>query len=197
VTDRPPSRRLFIALPLPDHARTVIENLVEAVRADLPGRSGVRWVRTDGLHLTLRFLGPTTTERIEALRRLIGGIAAATAPIPIAIAGAGAFPSASRPRVLWLGLAEGGERVAELTGDLVPGLASLGWPSDERPFHAHLTLARTDGAPAGRQAATRLVELATDLRLELVCSELALMETHSGRGPARYEPVFAVPLGET
>lgn len=195
MTDRPPTRRLFIALPLPEPARTRVAGIVDAVRADLPERSGVRWVRTDGLHLTVRFLGPTTADRVAPIERLIARVAADTDPFEIVIAGAGAFPSATRPRVLWLGLAAGGERVAALAASLAPGLADLGWPPDERPYRAHLTLARTDGAPAGRQAAETLAALAAGLRIEMVLADLVLMESHTGRGPARYDAVHSVRLG--
>jgi len=71
-----PGRRLFVAVPLSSDVRDDVVHLVERVRATVgmqpgPGPGGpvreVRWVRMDGLHLTLRFLGPTLDERIPAL----------------------------------------------------------------------------------------------------------------------------------
>ena len=61
-----PGRRIFVAAPLPSAAVDAVVGLVESVRAQaLPqGMRDVRWVRLDGLHLTLRFLGPTPEERL-------------------------------------------------------------------------------------------------------------------------------------
>ena len=194
MTDRPATRRLFIALPLPETARAAVADIIEQVRADVGEGSGVRWVRTDGLHLTLRFLGHTTTERAIDVESVVAAAAAATAPIDLVLAGAGAFPSPARPRVLWIGVTAGGERVADLVEELGRGLAPLGWPPEERPYRAHLTLARTDGAPGGRATAARLSEVAGGVRIVCAASQLALMESHTGRGPARYTTLFPATL---
>ena len=75
--------RLFIAVPLPDAARSAIEALVAGVRLAPEPRVGerrdptdVRWVRMDGLHVTLRFLGPTAPDRIAAARAAVEAAAA-------------------------------------------------------------------------------------------------------------------------
>lgn len=61
-----PGRRLFVAVPLPEATTRALTELVGEVRAAaLPtGARDLRWVRLDGLHLTLRFLGPTLDDRL-------------------------------------------------------------------------------------------------------------------------------------
>ena len=114
-----PGRRLFVGVPLPDSVRDEVGRLVERVRASAAEEAGgdgreVRWVRIEGLHLTLRFLGPTLDERRPAVEAAIRTAAARARPFPIRIAGGGAFPSPARPRVLWLGVTGGAEQLAAL-----------------------------------------------------------------------------------
>ena len=80
-----PGRRIFVAAPLPADAVAEIAALVERVRASgVPGGGrDVRWVRLDGLHLTLRFLGPTLDERIEAARAAVQAAGTTTGPFDV------------------------------------------------------------------------------------------------------------------
>ncbi len=209
MTDRPrqprwpgadlPGRRVFIAAPLPDSARESIAEVVDRVRAAgvLGGGRDVRWVRLDGLHITLRFLGPTLEPRIEAAREAVRITAAAAAPFDLAIGGAGTFPPVGRPRALWLGIREGAERLSDLAGRVDAALVAAGWPTEVRPFRAHLTLARADGVSAGAAIGARLVAEAADLRVPVEVDRIGLYESLTGGGPARYEPIELVALGGT
>jgi 2'-5' RNA ligase len=190
-----PSRRLFVAVPLPGPIRSQVGELVAAVRADVDGDDRtVRWVRIDGLHLTVRFLGATTPERQAAVETAMRSSASASRPIRIALGGAGAFPSATRPRVLWLGLRDGAERLGALAADLEGRLTAAGWPPEGRPFAPHLTLARCDGARLGPRTAATLIARAADLELDWLADRVTLFESHVGGGPARYEPLVEVGL---
>ena len=192
-----PGRRIFIAAPLPDEAAAAVAELVERVRADgVPGGGrDVRWVRLDGLHLTLRFLGPSPEDRVEAAREAVKVAAAAAEPFELAIGGAGTFPSAERPRALWLGVRDGAEALAGLAAQVDRALVGAGWTPETRPFRAHLTLARADGVPAGSRLGARLVEAAAGLRIPFRVARIGLFESLTGGGPARYAPLELIDLG--
>ena len=193
-------RRLFIAVPLPDDAVEAVRSIVDQVRAEpLPeGARDVRWVRLDGLHLTLRFLGPTPEDRIEPTQDALQAAAAAAAgPIDIELGGAGTFPPEGRPRALWIGITQGAEALGRLARELDMGLGAAGWPSDHRPFRPHLTLARSDGVAAGTLVARRLAGAMADHRIPVRVDRLALFESVTGGGPARYVPVASTQLGMT
>ena len=190
-------RRLFVAVPLPDDAVSAVTDLVERVRAGHVGEGrDVRWVRMDGLHLTLRFLGPTPEHLLDPTIAAVGTVAREATPFDIAIRGAGAFPSAARPRALWLGIWDPTGALADLATQVQSALVSAGWPPDDRPFRPHLTLARSDGVSAGPGAARRLAEASADLALTARVDHLVLFESVTGGGPARYVPVVSEPLGE-
>lgn len=191
-----PGRRLFIAVPLPADATAAISAMVDGVRAEgVPGGGrDVRWVRLDGLHLTLRFLGPTLDDRIEPAALAVRQAAAESRAFAISIGRGGAFPPAGRPRALWLGLRRGEEQLASLAATVDRALTDLGWQLETKPFRAHLTLARADGVPAGAAIGARLVEAAEDLDVSFRASQVGLFESLTGGGPARYEPLLMADL---
>jgi 2'-5' RNA ligase len=193
-----PGRRLFVAVPLPDDAAEAVRSVVDEVRAEpLPaGARDVRWVRLDGLHLTLRFLGPTPDGRIEPTAAAVRAVAASAAePFDLELGGAGTFPRQGRPRALWIGIAEGAERLGRLAIELDAALVAAGWPSEPRPFRPHLTLARSDGVAAGTLVAGRLADAMSDRRIPVRIDRLGLFESVTGGGPARYVPVTSEPIG--
>src|SRR5664280_1544610 len=81
--DPPGTSRLFIAVPVADDVRAAVGVLMESVAgASIDERSygQPRWVRVDGLHLTLRFLGATPDERQPALAEALAAAATGVAP---------------------------------------------------------------------------------------------------------------------
>ncbi len=196
-------QRLFIAAPLPTRHLERIGSLIQQARDELNGASpqrgagsrGVRWVSPEGVHLTLKFLGSTDPAAVAGVRSAVIEAARAGGRARLVLRGVGGFPSAGRPRVLWLGLVEGTEPLARLAADLDTRLVPLGWEPERRPFHAHLTLARCEEPAAGRLALETLTRLAQDVELSWTADRLVLFRSHLGRGPARYEPLLEAPLG--
>ena len=194
---------MFLAVPLPDDASRSVASLVEGIRtADGagtagPGRRGrdVRWVRLDTLHVTVRFLGPTAEEHVAEVADATADVAAGIDPFDVVISGGGAFPSADRPRVLWLGIGAGGVELAALAARANDRLVTLGWEADQRPFRAHLTLARSDGVRAGPRLARQLIAAAAGVSIGWRADRLVLFESITGGGPARYVPLAEARFG--
>lgn len=134
--------RCFIAVELDGQARAVLGRLLDELR-----RSGadVKWVAAANLHLTLKFLGDVLpaglTGVTQALKETLPG-QTALPPFSLALDGVGAFPSAGNPRVVWVGAAEGRERLTDLASKVEKALAPLGFPAEARGFSPHLTLGR-------------------------------------------------------
>jgi len=178
--------RLFVAVPLSDVARAEVAAVVEQVRAGEPEGRGVRWVRLDDLHITLRFLGPTDEARIDGAADAVRRAAAAAVPFEIRIHGADAFPPTGRPRTLWLDLDRGIEQLDALAAGLDGTLHDAGWERERRPFRAHLTLARADGVRAGPSTVAALRAVAADLAIVSSIERMTLFESVTGVGRARY-----------
>jgi RNA 2',3'-cyclic 3'-phosphodiesterase len=128
--------------------RRVVDEVERRKAAVAQAGARVAWVPAANLHVTLKFLGSTPEEAIEAVRARVARVAeaAATPSIDARVRGVGAFPSLERPRVLWLGV-EPREPIARLARELDAAMAELGYPREEREFHPHITVARVhDGA---------------------------------------------------
>ena len=191
-----PGRRLFYAVPIPQPASEQIAAIVADVQAQgVPGGGrDVRWVQLEGLHLTLRFLGPTLDDRIEAATQALRGATEGRSAFDISIGGGGTFPPHGRPRALWLDVRDGEEGLVGLAGEIDRELRHAGWVLDPKPFRPHLTLARSDGVPAGAAIGARLIGAAEDLEVRFGADRVGLYESVTGGGPARYEPVEVVDL---
>jgi len=130
--------RLFIGIGFPDAYRQALNSLIKAL-SRLTDAS-INWSKSDTWHLTLKFLGETGEGRIPAVKAALAAVD--FAPFTLRAGDAGAFPEARRPKILWLGLAEGGEQAAILAEAIEDSLAAIGIPREKKPFRPHLTLGR-------------------------------------------------------
>jgi len=183
LTDEP---RLFVAVPLSDKATSAVAEVVDRIRSDEPEGRGVRWVRLEGLHVTLRFLGPTPETRVPDLAAAVAAIARDSEPFTVAIRGAGAFPPTGRPRTIWLDIRDGVTELEGLAARLDDRLVHAGWERERRPFRAHLTLARADGVRAGPATVAALTAAAADLAITSPIDRVILYQSITGSGRARY-----------
>ena len=131
--------RAFVALELPPD----VKRALSAVRAALGARvPPARWVRPEGMRLTLKFLGETPVERIPGIADSLRRAAAGTAPFSLYVAGTGVFPNPRKARLLWAGLQGETEACAALQSRVEVALEQHGFKPEARGFSPHLTLAR-------------------------------------------------------
>jgi len=187
---------VFVAVPVGDAAREAIRDLVDRLRSDprLPGAGRLRWAISDNLHLTMRFLGATPPARVPDVVAAAEAAVAGLGPFEVRLAGAGAFPSAARPRVVWVGIERGAPELGHLATRLGEELAGRGWPPDDRPFRAHLTLGRSDGVPGAAAAVAALQAAAADLDAAWRADSIVVYRSVLGHGPPQYEPLAVARL---
>ncbi len=179
-----PPLRAFIALELDLRLREAMADLQAQLR---PRLAGIRFVHPEGIHLTLRFLGPTRPQQIARLQPSLAGAASECPPFAASISGVGTFPDRGSPRVLWLAVALP-EPALELQRSCERAARAAGFDREERPFRAHLTLGRwRERAPQPELAAVDL----GSTRLET----LVLLRSELRRDGAVYTPLERFPLG--
>jgi len=127
--------RLFFGLPAPPELREALGRWQAA--QGLPAR----WSHTEGLHLTLAFLGTRPTAARPGLEAIGAAVAAGHRPFTLRTTTLGTFPERRAPRVLWLGVTPAAALEA-LATDLRDRLTGAEEAFDAKPFRAHLTLAR-------------------------------------------------------
>jgi 2'-5' RNA ligase len=137
--------RLFIAIEIAGEIRNAIAAFLKELRGIAPH---AKWVRTENIHVTLKFLGETEAARVDAIARVLGTVHNAE-PIVLEFRGLGYFPNEKRPRVFWCGM-EASANLKSIAMEIDQGVRKLGFPMEERPFTPHLTLARFNppGMPA-------------------------------------------------
>ncbi len=158
-TSLPPVLRTFIAVELDEAVRAALAATQDELRAVVPRRS-VRWVRPQGIHLTLKFLGDTPTGRLEEIKQALVAAASEVAPCSFTVEGLGCFPNPQRPRVIWVGVTEPTGTLRALWRAVETHVAPLGWPTEKRGFQPHLTLGRVQrrASSAERRAIGEVVD---------------------------------------
>lgn len=179
--------RAFFALALPAEVRAELA----ALRTDV-GKA--RWVAPAQLHVTLRFLGEID-EPTE--RRLIDEVESRRAPWPtlrLVVRGVGVFGAPRKPRVLWAALdpVEPLRRIAE---DLEQAVRAVGLPPEDRPFTAHVTLARLT-RPDPARVAELVRARATFATQPFDARALTLYSSTLTATGAVHEPRHTFPLGQ-
>ena len=180
--------RLVAAIPLPPQAREEVAGLLEQLRQrNLP----VRWVGDEGLHLTLKFYGDVTPERLEVIEEAVRSAAEGGEPLALRLTELGAFPSPSRARVLWLGI--DAPPALELLQDRIERRSdAIGFAPEGAPFRPHVTLGRVR---EGQRVRLDQMEDAGYERIPFLATALVLFESVRGGGRPRYEPRLALELG--
>src|SRR6476469_4008599 len=133
--------RLFIALDIPAEVRAALTNYMERARALAPE---ARWARVEGLHVTLKFIGHVDDAAVGKIKAALASIKAA--PFEVTFTGVGFFPNPNAARVFWAGV-DGAESLPRLASSIDSALEKLGFPRETKPYHPHLTLARTSSRP--------------------------------------------------
>ncbi len=182
--------RAFIAVPVP----VDVIRAAEAARTRCSEMSGgLRWVASERIHLTLKFLGDVDMSRVAAVKTLLAG-AVSAAPFALAVAGLGVFPSVKRPRVLWMGVTGETARLIDFAWRLDARLAALGFAQEKRPFRAHLTLGRFKKKTNPKRLADLLLAAAGTDSVAFVADRLILFQSELKPTGAVHTPLAAYPL---
>jgi 2'-5' RNA ligase len=189
-----PNLRLFVACELPDSAKEGLARVQSDLRERSAGR--LRWVRPDGIHLTLKFLGGINA---ALARRITDALAAAIVDpftLNLTFDHLGSFGGRMRLRVVWLGLGGDVKPLAELADKVEKALKPLGFPHESRPFAPHLTLARVPDE-MNVDGRAHLADLIASYQIPflppIIVSQVSLMQSFLSPAGASYERRAAFP----
>ena len=129
--------RAFIAVDLDDPVIEKVCNVVEILK---PRITGIRWLRKENLHLTLKFLGNIAESQVEPITAALRHPLGLFSPCTISAKGLGVFPDFRRPKILWVGLT--GDQLVHLAAEIESALMPLGFTPENRAFTPHLTIGR-------------------------------------------------------
>ncbi len=198
MTSSPPDHvRLFIACEVPDEVKTAIGAVIETLRS----RSGaaVRWIRAEGVHVTLKFLGEVPVRQLPAVKLAVQEAVVGTAPFELEFSNIGMFGGREGLRLMWVGIAGDVLRLEKLVRDVNAALAVVGFDPERRPFRPHLTLGRVRDEIPTRQRAE--IEVAVG-KMDVPPStwrtnQVSLMRSRLTTAGAVYEVLATFPLRVT
>ncbi len=186
--------RLFVAVELGEEALSALGR----VQAELRERrlEGLRWVRPEGIHLTLKFLGEVPPSAVGGIEEALGRAVQGVPPHQLSLGALGKFGSRLSPRVLWVDIRGDVDTLIGLQQRVEAALVPLGFPREQRAFSPHLTLARVRPESA-RQAAGPLEQAVASvhpLAAEIDVREVSLMRSQLNPGGAVYTCLKSFPL---
>ncbi|HUT96644.1 MAG TPA: RNA 2',3'-cyclic phosphodiesterase [Dehalococcoidales bacterium] len=177
--------RCFIAIELPEEIKKGLRELQAQLKAG--SRAPVKWVDPENIHLTLKFLGNVSADRINEITKAMTEAVRGTPSFPLEIRELGVFPNPRRVQIVWVGLGGEVETLARLQQRIESGLEGLGFPAEGRRFTPHLTLARLRdrATPDERQKLGQLIaDTGFDAARSFIADSVNLMKSQlTGEGP--------------
>jgi 2'-5' RNA ligase len=182
--------RSFVAVDLDAqvrHAVSALQRELARMNAD------VRWVRAEGMHVSLKFLGSVEAPRLERVHDTLAAVVAAQRVLHVRTRGLGAFPGWRRPRVVWVGLH--GDGLVELAQCVEAALTPLGFEREQRPFTPHLTLGRVNSTRGWARLEEVCKAHLDDDFGESDIGAVTIYQSTLQRGGSLYTPLWTIPLG--
>ncbi len=189
------SLRVFLAVELSLDLCRKVSEFQQQLQNFLPH---VNWVRPESIHLTLKFLGNVDASMVDQVLTALEPIGKSQPPFTLEIQGLGVFPHVRRPRILWIGCTGDIPALLNLVSGVEGALDPLDFPSEEKPYVPHLTLARIkhDNSQVGKVLThSGLLEQPQNLGI-LPVARITLFRSNVTTIGVEYIPLWAVPLNE-
>ncbi len=183
--------RVFIAICLSDEVREKLKKAIETL-----GKIGcsLKCVKPENAHLTLKFIGAIPGPKLEGIKGAMECALKGTSPFEISFCGAGIFPRVDIPRVVWIGVKKGEEKLKRIKVLLEENLSNTGIEKESREHHSHLTLGRIK-SPRGKNNLLSWVKSNADLSLGIMTvRKIVLMQSTLRKDSPEYTPLGIVNL---
>jgi len=179
--------RAFFALPIVGAQHALLSSEIARLRQLAWGRD-VRWVREEGLHVTLRFLGDVERRDAGAVADAVGEAVASFVPFETRFGKLEIFPSMRRPRAIAAALAAN-RSLDALVRRIEVAVVARGFDAESHAFRGHVTLGRF------RDRGRRIQRLEGSLDPAPARADaVVLYQSELGRGGARYDELARLPL---
>ncbi len=185
--------RSFIAIPLAPEVRGSTVRLIGRLSQQ---DDGIKWVPTDNLHLTLKFLGEVDNTEIPEVCHVIENVASEFEPFELVFSGTGGFPEIDRPKILYAGVNDESGSLCRLVSQLETELAELRFKREPRDYRPHLTLGRTrSGSRRASEEVVQRLKAQRDARLgRMIVDEIQLFASFLDKDGPSYQVMDTIEL---
>ena len=184
--------RLFTAINLSNRSRKLLNDKIKILQDEIDQQ--LKWVDPENWHITLKFLGDTSKEKAEEVKKDIAQIASSNKDFPVILNNIGAFPHLNHPKVLYAGVNQGSDELAQLQERLENKLYKRGYSREDRSYTPHLTLARSRKNTNFNRLSNKLKKFAEKnhfIKIYFKADSISLMKSElTPHGPI-YEEIFS------
>jgi 2'-5' RNA ligase len=183
--------RSFIAIEIPERIKKDVSEIQEKLKRT---GSDVGWTRSEGIHLTLKFLGEVGEGKLVEIQKAIEKATEGFLSFRLEVGGIGIFPNPRSPRVLWIGIKDEGNTLKTLQEAIEQETERVGFEKEDRAFTPHLTLGRVRSRK-NCDALIRALEEFDKIELGyLNVEEVSLMKSELRPKGAVYTQIWKVSL---
>ncbi|MCX7965023.1 MAG: RNA 2',3'-cyclic phosphodiesterase [Syntrophorhabdaceae bacterium] len=179
--------RAFIAFELPSDIKSYLSTIINTMSSKI---RDVKWVSTDGLHITMKFLGEIEEAKIDIIKNSLTHLENRYAPFKLILSEIDAFPNKKRPRVIVVNLKNGVDIVRNIFQDIENNLENIGFEKETRSFKPHITLGRMRTSMPILEKMIPILEEKT-----FIVEGLTLFKSTLTNKGAIYDPLWKIKLG--
>lgn len=183
--------RTFIAIDINQSAKQKISCLIDQLTRS---NADAKWITENQMHFTLKFLGQTDELLIPKISEALKSLVENFGEFTISFSDIGAFPNIKRPRVIWLGIDKGKDKLELLNGKIETALEKLGFEKEKRQFTAHLTLGRVRSLKNIEGLKALIDKMDIRLEDEIKANKVILYRSTLSPKGAIYTPLVELPL---
>ncbi|MGA2801412.1 MAG: RNA 2',3'-cyclic phosphodiesterase [Verrucomicrobiota bacterium] len=188
--------RLFVAIPVPEAVRNEVIRVQRELRRLVPP-DAIRWTKPEQFHLTLRFLGDVSSDRVAALKESVHTVCSGESALRLCAQGVGFFPNTRSPRVVWAGVNDGEGRLADLQKKIESAVQLFTKEPGTERFAGHMTLGRVKflKRPEIEKLAAHAQTVKDRLLGEWTAQEIEIIRSELSPEGARYTSLAVFQLG--
>ena len=140
--------RAFIGIEIPLEVKDALCNMSSSLKKKV---KDIRWIRAEGIHITLKFLGNISSANIKEIETVLDPLCSSGQAIDLNLNGVGVFPDLKHPRIVWVALGGETDKLTALQRGIDKSCAAVGFPEEKRAYTPHLTLGRVKSYKGGRK----------------------------------------------
>jgi 2'-5' RNA ligase len=184
------SIRCFIAVQIGDDLKISIGDTIKILKKSC---ADVKWVKTENLHITLKFLGSIEEDQVGSISSRITDIALKHNNFDFTLMGTGVFPDYRRARVLWVGIRDH-NHLLKIANEIEDAMECEGFDRERRPFSPHITIGRVRSPKGIDKLTAELVKYKSmDFGTQFAGS-IHLIKSTLKPGGAEYNTITSAPL---
>ena len=183
--------RLFLSINFSNRNKKLIQNKVDLLKTKIDEK--VKWVKKENWHITVKFLGEVKSDRLARVKNKINEIKSYES-FYFQISNVSAFPDLNYPKIVYMGINRGKEKLIEINKELEEKLAELNFEKEKRSFTPHLTIGRSKDYTNIKKLSNQLKNIIDEshfVNIYAKANKISLMKSELKESGPNYKEIFS------